>query len=826
MINYSMPKQKLSFKTKTTGVYQGTERPWGELCIDSVIALSSESIYTRRSTAFNKKRNYDALNNKIEESDFYHVTRPFNLRNEDGSLMELKFPATLQPYDILSRIFKLLLGEEASRFFSPIVKTVDPDSLSEKSKMEKEAVLAALTEILKAEIEGNPEQQPEKLLKYAQYSIKDLREKQATDLLEYYKPFLRVDEKFQEGMKDWLVAGEEIYRVDKVHEEPKLTRVNPLEVSFILPSNTNYIDKATKICEHNRLSIAEIIDEFYEILTPAQIDELEDTMSGVYNFQEYAPIIPTTVDSINSLHQYNGDGMDVWRCRWKSFRCLKIVHYYDEQGQEQEEIVDETFVNPDPSNPNMWVEEVWVPEYWQGIRIGADLYLQIQPMEIRFGSANNLAECSSGYIGTLCDSANSQSTSLMDRLMPWLYLFLVTAFRLELLMATNWSKIAMIDVSLIPDGWDPEKWMWYAMSMKFGFVNSYNEGKKGERKGQFNDSDQNKSLDLEQGNSIQHYVYILDWIQQKIADTSGVSEQRMGQISSNELVGNTERSVVQSSHITEELFMVHNLTKIRVLTAILEVAKECLAGKNKTIQCIVDETTNILTEIDGDAFSSADYGVFISNNPKDHEALKAFKEHMQAALQNDKIEFSDIADIYTTNSIAVIKNKLKEGEIKRQQRAQAQEQAQQEHEQMLQQFTRDMQDDAQLHDAEQRDLDRQNAIYLAELKAIGQDSMASPEDNTPTIVETGELALSHLQLAQDNIKHSREMNQKDKELKAKIEIENKKLKQIEVQNKSQEKIANQKAKQDKIMMDQKIKLEGMKARAAIAKAKRPTPKSK
>lgn len=735
--------------------------------------------------------------------------------------MELKFPARLQPYDVVSRIFKLLLGEEVSRYFSPIIRTVDEDSISQKSKAQKEAVMQALQQILKAEIEGNPEQEPEKLLKYAQYSIKDLREKQAFDLVNYYKNYLKLPEIFQEGMKDWLVAGEEIYRIEKLHNEPKVTRINPLEINYILPSNSNYIDKATKICEHNKLSIQEIIDEFYEILTSSQIDELENGIEGGYNFREIAPSYQvTTVDSINSLTENSIEGIDVWRTRWKSFQNIKIVHYYDESGIEQELIVDESFVNPDPTNPNMWVESFWITQYWTGIRIGSDMYLDIKPLDFRFGSANNLSDCSSGYVGTISDATNSISTSLMDRLIPWIYLFLVTAFRLEMLMATNWGSIALIDTSLIPDGWDPEKWMWYAMSMKFGFVNSYNEGVKGERKGQMNQSTQNRSLDLDQGNAIQHYVVILDWLKQKIADTSGITEQRMGEISSSELVGNTERSVVQSSHITEELFNIHNNTKIRVMTFMLEVAKECLNGQNKVLESIVDDTAQILQTIDGDHFSSAEYGIFLSNTPKDQQALQAYKANLQAALQNDKVQFSQIADIYNSESIVTLKTTLKQAEAVREKQIQQSQKDQEQHEKELQAFAMQMQNDKLQHESEENQLDRENAIYLAELKAIGQDSMSTDTLDTPTIIETGNLALDHLKLSQENIKHSREIHQKDKELNAKINIENKKLKQIEVQNASQEKIANQKAKQDKIMMQQKIKLEAMKARAAIAKSRK------
>jgi hypothetical protein len=47
-------------------------------------------------------------------------------------------------------------------------------------------------------------------------------------------------------------------------------------------------------------------------------------------------------------------------------------------------------------------------------------------------------------------------------------------------------------------------------------------------------------------------------IEDMASEISGVSKQREGSIASNELVGNVERSVVQSAHITEPWFWVHN----------------------------------------------------------------------------------------------------------------------------------------------------------------------------------------------------------------------------------------------------------------------------
>ena len=74
------------------------------------------------------------------------------------------------------------------------------------------------------------------------------------------------------------------------------------------------------------------------------------------------------------------------------------------------------------------------------------------------------------------------------------------------------------DLSLVPDGWEVEKWMYYAQSMKFGFVDSFNEGKKGQSTGKLagNISTQNKVLDMETGNYIQQHIQLLEFTEQKI----------------------------------------------------------------------------------------------------------------------------------------------------------------------------------------------------------------------------------------------------------------------------------------------------------------------
>ena len=233
--------------------------------------------------------------------------------------------------------------------------------------------------------------------------------------------------------------------------------------------------------------------------------------------------------------------------------------------------------------------------------------MNVRPKQQQFRRMDNLSVCKSGYVGTIYNANNSQSVSLMDRLVPWVYLYITLWYRLELAISANQGKIALIDLSLIPDGWEVEKWMYYAQSMKFGFVDSLNEGKKGQSTGKLagNISTQNKVLDMETGNYIQQHTQLLEFVESKVQSLSGVTRQRLGSISSSELVGTTERAVQQSSHITEKWYDIHNNTKVRVLQTLVDVAKDVYKGKTKKFQYVTD---NLGKDVEVTAFERVALG--------------------------------------------------------------------------------------------------------------------------------------------------------------------------------------------------------------------------
>jgi hypothetical protein len=393
----------------------------------------------------------------------------------------------------------------------------------------------------------------------------------------------------------------------------------------------------------------------------------------------------------------------------------------------------------------------------------------------QFRSMDNLSKCKSGYVGRLCSAQNSQSTSLMDRLVPWLYLYFIIWYDTELALATNIGKIAVIDVSTIPDGWDVEKWFYYARAMRVGFVNSMNEGNKRMGINQ-NMSTLNKELNLEMGNYIQFNIQLLQEIERKIQNTAGVPPQRLGAISSSEMVGNVERSLTQSSLVTEDLFRMHTLTKLDACTAIIEVAKDVYRNGSKTLQYVTDDLQDILFQVDGEMFNEADYGVFVTDDMKDMEVLESMKAHAKFALQNDQMAFYQLADIYTSESVSHVRAELKRYYEEKQQQMQAQQQQQTEISQQQIAAQQQMHAEEMALKQYMNDTDNQTKIQVAQINVFSrQQDLDLNNDGVPDPIALAGQALKEreaaskefiekLKLQAEKIKSSSETSIKRKEL--------------------------------------------------------------
>lgn len=834
----SFPRQKLSRTEKTND--------WKEQCVDSVIYNCNAYYYNRRSPWVQRKRNYDVFNNKITALNFDYVTNPFPFPESDTGAFQL--PANIQPLDILSPNFMELIGEEGKRMFAPTVRALNADVTKSKDIKKKTLILQTLQDYISSQIQQNPQSEQElteQLNKYSNYSPKDIRESQAQHLVTYLMKHEKLQILFSDIWKRFLLSGEQIVYVDEINHAAKARVVNDLEVYYVLPNNSNYIDEADKIYERNRMTISQIVDEFYEVLTPDQIDDLESHQYGQGTIYDYStpvtlsmmgdPASPVSGGSVapnyTSMNSFMiGDtspGIDVHRVTWKSKRKIGILHYTDEQGEPQMLPIDESFKLSKEQKKN--TEWFWVNEYWKGVRIGGNMYLNIQPKKHQFRSIDSLSQCKSGYVGAVSSATNSQNVSLMDRVIPWLFYCLVLYYRNELLIAKNQGKYVNFDLAMFPEGkgWTVEKVMYYATAMGIKFIDSFSESAKGVRKGILNNSgNDGKVMDTETSQSIQSNIILIEHFKTCIEETCGVNRNRKGQNSASDAVGVNERAVTQASYITEPLFAIHNDTKLRVIEHLLKITQELIADGEKTYSYVTDDMQEIYGTIQGAEFSNLDFELSIENSQKSQEIMDIYKANINNALQNDKVKFSQVANLFASESLADLKNGL----IKAEQEVQeAQDKQLQADRDLQMKMHQEQLDDKQAdRDLQQyiADTNNETKLAIAEMNALAIDE----GPNVEGIDQAAEIGLKVQEISQksfieqqkivhDKDKHKKELELKEKEIQAKKEIENKKLKQIEVQNKSQEKIALGKAKLDEKMMKQKIKLEAMKARAAIAKSR-------
>ena len=796
------PLQRLPMSKKT--------QDWKEACVDYIAGHSQGSSRdgNNRSRKEEMQTYYDLYNSIYSEKDLKYVTNPF--KQQDG------FPAMAQDYNIIKPKIDLLLGEETKRPFNFRVVHTSDIATSEIQDKAKQMIIDYIQATIMSKL--GPEEQaryqealqsgeimtPEQIQKYLSKDYKDIAEITAYHSLNYLKNKLNITHEFFKGWKDALIGGEEIYYVGIVNGEPCLQRINPIYFDYDSDtSDLEFIHEAQWCCYEMIMSLTEVYDRLYDKMSEKQLNELLDMMDDRSKGGVTPEVRKTSLDYPHiKTHSINGfssnpfeeaDNIHVWHCCWKSLKKIGFVNIINpETGMPEEYQVDETYKE---TGNELDVEWKWIIEVWEGYRIGQDLYVGIQPVEYQHISADNPNAQRLPYTGVIYNNTNSRPRSLVSMMKPLQYMYIVLWYRLELAMARDKGKVVTMDITQIPKSMniDVAKWMHYLSALGVNFVNPYEEGwdipgREGGKPSQFN---QISALDLTMANTIDQYINLMDKIESMLSEISGVSKQREGSISSNELVGNVERAVVQSAHITEPWFWVHNQVKKECLTMLLDTAKHAWKDNKTSIQYVLDDATRAFLTLSDDFFYE-DMDIFVEDTTKNQQQIEALKNLMQPAMQNGA-SLLDIAEIITMDNVTMIRSKLEEIEQKRMEQQQAMEQAQAEREQQMAQIQNEIkEEELMLKEAEmdlkKYEIDSNNAtkITVAQLNAYrGAENMDQDGSGVPDVIEIGKQAIEQQKVNSDIASKQFEFNNKKREMEMKREIENKKI-ELEKQKMKQE----------------------------------------
>lgn len=786
LYNSAFPRQKLPLSKKG--------KKWQEDCVNYIIGEGNVTSGGNSTSYYGELQTYYNLYNSIfDEKDFKSITNPFKV--EDG------FPATPHDFNIIRPKVDLLIGEETKRPLNFRVIRTSQEATSEMQEKEKQMILQYIEAAITARMSPEEAQQfqeqlqsgeimpPEQIAKYMDKDYKDIVENTAYHSLTYLREKLDLDNEFIKGWKDGLISGREIYYVGVLNAEPYAERVNPICFSYDKSPDLEFIEDGSWCCRKMRMPITEVYDRYYDKLEEKDLDKLEEMIGSTpgRNLGDRSPVDMGIQLRIYDNPIFEGSGkslVNVWHCCWKSFKKIFYVTTTDDAGQPQINIVDETY---QPVGNEISVEPDWIVEVWEGYRAGSDLYFGIQPIEYQHVSIDNPNSQKLPYCGAIYSNTNSKPRSLVSILKPLQYMYIVLWYRLELAIARDKGKVVNMDITQIPKSMNisPAKWMHYLSSVGVNFINPYEEGwnipgREGGKPAQFN---QITALDLTMSNVIAEYIQLMDKIEELAGTISGITQQREGAVSSSEMVGNVERSVVQSSHITEPLFWVHNQCKRRVLNMLLNTAKGAWeeTGKQK-LQYIFDNGERAFLDITP-KFYYEDMDVFVSDTSKDLENIQKLQQLIQPAMQNGA-SLLEAAEILTNDNFNIIKQKLKDMQTRQEQMQQQQQEAEAQQQQQLQQMQNEAkQQELMLQEAQmdlqryQIDQDNQTKIAVAQINAYrGTEELDQDQNGIPDPVEIGKQAIEQQKINQEAYNKRYEAKQKREIEEQKIQLEKDKMK--------------------------------------------------
>lgn len=742
----NLPPQQLPFSKKN--------KAWRKRHLDWADSKTFFNYSPVRKSVIHKKINYDLLNGKLHTSDMEVVLNPEGIKAEF-------IPDRIQHYPIMNSKLNVLRGEEAKRVFDYRVVITNPNAISEIENNKKDELFRRLQTLVAdtsiSEEEFN--QELEKLNYYYTYEWQDLREIRSNALLNHYVKEYNIPLLFNNGFMDAMAIGEEIYQCDIVGGEPIIERVNPLKIRVFKSGYSNKIEDADIIIIEDYWSPGRVIDTYYDVLSKKDMEYIESipdhvsqaSIDSMDNIDERFEFVNNNMvgeemssngfyfdpfnlfsDSIsNSLLPYDLAGnLSVLRMYWKSRRKIKKVKSYDlDTGEEIYNFYPETYI----INEDLGEEEqiFYVNEAWEGTKIGTDIYVNMRPRVIQYNRLSNPSKCHFGIIGSIYNLNESRPFSLVDMMKQYNYLYDAIHDRLNKLMAKNWGKILRLDLARVPKGWDIEKWIYYAKANGLAVEDSFKEGNIGAATGKLAGALNNASsgvIDAEFGNSIQQQINLLEFIKLEMSEVAGITRQREGQVSNRETVGGVERATLQSSHITEWLFVIHDDVKKRALECFLETAKIAFKGRSKKFSYILSDGSERIADIDGDEFAEADYGLVVDNSRGAQELDQKLDMLAQAALQNQTLSFSTIMKLYNSSSLAEKQRLVERDEQLIQERISQSQQQQLEAQQQIAQME-SQQRQAELQQKEQANIrDNETKILIAQMqKEDKNDGIKEPE---------------------------------------------------------------------------------------------------
>jgi hypothetical protein len=484
----------------------------------------------------------------------------------------------------------------------------------------------------------------------------------------------------------------------------------------------------------------------------------------------------------------------VTTCYWKSQRMVGHMSKIDAEGIMTDMIVDENYRITEKALYDTSVMKkkcretliagehidwIWINEVWGGIKIGPNrpsfygnvdangfqpLYLNVEPMRFQFKGDFTLYGCKLPVEGSVFSDRNTKSSSMVDKMKPYQIGYNLVNNQIADILVDELGTVIMLDQNALPkhsmgEDWGHDQFGKAYVAMKnFQMLPMDTSITNTENALNFQHY---QVLNLEQTNRLMSRIQLSNYFKGQAFEAIGVNPQRMGQVIAQETATGVQQAMNASYSQTEMYFIQHSEYLMpRVHQMRTDLAQYYHSTRpSLRLQYVTTMEEKVNFEINGTELLSRDLNVFTSTKVNQRMLMDQIR---QLAMSNNTSGASiyDLGNILKADSLAEITHTMKGIEEKNSNAKKQEMEAMQQTEQMKQDAENKRQEAMLKAQAEERALDREKDVRVAEIRSAGFTAMKDMNnDGESDYISTLEyLDKKNAQQSAQQLERDREIN--------------------------------------------------------------------
>lgn len=621
-------------------------------------------------------RAYDLRNGHRSEEKFEYIWKAYGI----------EFPGQMRHVPVLRSMFDVLVGQEWSTPIGFFVSGRGKDTLMAIQEERKNAILRDIRVMLAGEIEralqqlqdaridpqaavqqGNPyaertQTEINKLEKKYRKGFKSLLEIGATDMLHFLIHRLGLKLNFNTMFEDLITAGQEYYQVKvlRVGEKPLFRVLNPLNLFYQKGTDTKFIKDCMRAVYVEELTPEEVINQFGHLMETAHLKEFTETYRGYLGGGHWISsgkeleILQAGEASKRRKESMHMPLVKVYHTEWKANNTIEY--------EEDELAYDSKYARKVIKRSR---KRKFRLDRYEGIRIGDRYHVAMGKSKHIFRPDDDPSYCGLTFNGVCYNDRNGEPYSLVLKTEDISDKIDVLHYHWENLVAMSGTKAVAVNFADIPAWMGPDpitramKWLGY-VKQGMALVDYTQEG---QGVGKFNNQG---DYDLTLSNSISVIIEMLRFLEDAASKITGVSRQRMGQLTQNDLKSTAEMAENNSSLVTHALYSLHNEVIRAALSDLLEASRICYS-EGITGSYVLGKAEQKIFRLEAGQLGLMNMDIHLTDDQDERRMLDQYKGITSEMIANGLVDPIEVIDVFSAKSMADLKNRLEETQADKQQ---------------------------------------------------------------------------------------------------------------------------------------------------------------